>query len=70
MQPNYCLDFDRAPTTKAVGSEYVAKVGTDGFSRRTTKKRAFLTFETESLPAFERIGQMGRMIGCQMVPPE
>ncbi|MBW6459335.1 MAG: TonB-dependent receptor [Bacteroidales bacterium] len=28
----------RAPTTKAVGSEYVTKVGTDGFSRRTTIK--------------------------------
>ena len=37
MQPNYCLDLDRAPTTKAVGSEYVAKVGTDGFTRRTTE---------------------------------
>ena len=38
MKSNYCLDSGRAPTAKAVGSEYVANVGTDGFSRRTTKK--------------------------------
>ena len=44
MQSTYCLDFGRAPTTKAVGSEYVTKVGTDGFSRRTTKKTRLFDF--------------------------
>jgi hypothetical protein len=43
------LKLVRAPTTKAVGSEYVIKIGTDGFSRRTTKKKAAQTFETASL---------------------
>jgi len=27
-----------APTGKPIGSEYVTKVGTDGFTRRSTKK--------------------------------
>jgi len=44
-QSDYNLELGLTPTTKAVGSEYVTKVGTDGFSRRTTKKRNFLTFK-------------------------
>jgi len=37
----YSLPFDiLAPTTKAVGSEYVTENRTDGFSRRTTKNMA------------------------------
>jgi hypothetical protein len=30
-----------APTTKAVGSEYVINIGTDGFSRRTAKNKGY-----------------------------
>jgi len=36
MQSDYSLELGRTPTTKAVGSEYVTKVGTDGFSRRSS----------------------------------
>jgi hypothetical protein len=35
---NLFLILFRAPTTKAVGSEYIIKIGTDGFSRRTRNK--------------------------------
>ncbi len=37
---NCSLRLVSAPTTKAVGSEYVIKIGTDGFSRRTKKNRS------------------------------
>jgi hypothetical protein len=37
MQSDYSLELGRAPTTKAVGSEHVIKVRTDGFSRRKKK---------------------------------
>jgi|GEM_PF-4167720 len=36
------LTFDGAPTTKAVGSYGFMKMGTDGFSRRTTNKKRII----------------------------
>ena len=40
VMSNLSLILVSAPTTKAVGSEYVIKIGTDGFSRRTTKNKS------------------------------
>ena len=38
----------RAPTGKSVGSEKVIKIRTDGFTRRSNKKKGVSTFETPS----------------------
>ena len=34
----------RAPTGKSVGSEKVTKIGTDGFTRRSSKKKVWSDF--------------------------
>jgi hypothetical protein len=35
---NICCLIFHAPTGKSIGSEYVIKIGTDGFSRRSNLK--------------------------------
>ena len=50
---NCSLRLINAPTNKAVGSEYVIKIGTDGFSRRTSKTEVAQTiFEIASFYCF------------------